>query len=208
MFSDIVIPKNNKESEFIEIGLRLGIKKIYFLYNYGEHGIEELQAKSKLGEIHKNMSVEYGFIVNEKNINNALKETRLIVSKSSDLDKFFIESQKIRLIYGFEDTDKRDSLHQRAAGLNHTLCELAKKNNIAIGFSYGSLFGKGAQTTSILLGRMMQNIKLCQKYKVQTKIASFSEDPFGIRLPHDVISLFTILGMDRNKAKESLTIDI
>jgi RNase P/RNase MRP subunit p30 len=55
---------------------------------------------------------------------------------------------------------------------------------------------------------MIQNIKLCQKYKVKTVIASFSEKPFDLRSPHDVKSLFAILGMNSNLIKKSLMFDI
>jgi RNase P/RNase MRP subunit p30 len=55
---------------------------------------------------------------------------------------------------------------------------------------------------------MMQNISLCQKYKVRTAIGSFAEYPFHLRAPHDIISLFIMLGMDTKKIKESLNLDL
>ena len=116
-----------------------------------------------------------------------------------------IESKKIKLIYGFEGVNRKDFLHQRASGLNHTLCELAKKNNIIIGFSYSSLINKSSQDSSLLIGRMMQNISLCRKYKVKTIIGSFSEKPYEMRSPHDIINLFKLFGMDGRGAKESVS---
>ena len=41
---------------------------------------------------------------------------------------------------------------------------------------------------------MMQNIALCQKYKVKTMIGSFSEKPFDLRASHDVMGIFKLLG--------------
>ena len=136
-----------------------------------------------------------------------MQQSKLLVAKSSDKDRFFIESKKIKLIYGFEEIYKKDYMHQRASGLNHIICELASKNNVAIGFSYSSLFNKNSADTPLLIGRMMQNITLCQKYKVKTIIGSFSEKPYDMRAPHDVISLFTMLGMESKKIKESLNLD-
>ena len=190
---DITIPKNNEE-EFIEIASKLGIKKIWFLYDFDNYDDGKAQKKLSLIQENKNIQIETGFIVNQKNINKAYKQSTLLVVKSSDKDRFFIESKKIKLIYGFEDVQRKDYLHQRASGLNHITCELAKKNNIIIGFSYGNLFNKSGQEISTLIGRMIQNIALCQKYKVKMTVASFAEKPFDLRLIHDIDSFFAMMG--------------
>ncbi len=204
---EIVFPNNN-EVEFIEVASKLDIKKLYFLYNFDDYNEDKIQKKLELIKNHHNVTLEIGFLANQKNLNKAYKQSRLLVAKSSDKDRFFIESKKIRLIYGFEEFHKKDSLHQRASGLNHVICEFAKKNNVAIGFSYSSLFNKDNALISLTIGRMMQNIALCQKYKVKTVIGSFSENPFDLRAPHDVMSLFAMLGMDGKRIKESLMFDI
>ena len=201
---DFVIPKNN-ETEFIEISLKLGVKKIFFLYDFDKYNDDQAKKILNLANNPKNPEIEIGFIANGKNLNNALKQSKLIVVKSCDKDRDFIESKKIKLIYGFEEIPKKDFLHQRASGLNHTICELAKKNKVAIGFSYSSLLSKNNNSPSLLAGRMMQNIGLCQKYKVKTIIGCFSERPFDMRSSYDVIILFMTLGMDGKIAKESLT---
>lgn len=200
MLRDIAIAKNN-EVEFVEITQRLGIKKLYFLYDFDEYNAEKLQKKLE-NLNHHSVSIETGFIVNQKNISKAAQHSKLLVAKSSDKDRFFIESKKVKLIYGFEETGKKDYLHQRASGLNHILCELASKNNVAVGFSYSRLF-KDAPSAA-LIGRIMQNIGLCRKYKVKTVIGSFSEKPYELRAPHDIMSLFAMLGMNAKNAKESL----
>lgn len=207
MFRDIVIPSNN-ETEFIELASRLGIKKLYFVYHFDSYYEEKIQKKLNLIKNHHNVTLEIGFLVNQKNLNKAYKQSKLLIVKSSNKDRFFIESKKIKLIYGFEEVYKKDYLHQRASGLNHTICELAKENNVAIGFAYSSLFNKSSQITPLLIGRIMQNVALCQKYKVKTIIGSFSENPFAMRSFYDIISLFNIFGMDSKRIKESLANDI
>ena len=207
MFTDIVLPNNN-EAEFIEIALRLGIKKLYFLYDFDGHDEEKTNKKLESIKHYKNISIEIGFIVNQKNLSKAAKYSRLLVVRSSDKGRFFIESKKIKIIYGFEEIHKRDHLHQRASGLNHVICNMAKKNNVALGFSYSSLFNKSGAESSLLIGKMMQNISLCKKYKVKTVIGSFSENPFGLRSPHDIMSLFTMLGMYGKYIKDALISDL
>ncbi|MBS3104706.1 hypothetical protein J4234_00445 [Candidatus Woesearchaeota archaeon] len=197
MTADIALPRNN-EGEFTEVAAKLGIKKLIFLYDFDGYYKNEMQ--EKLNSIkNKKINLQIGFIVNQKNINKAFKTSKMLVAKSSDNDRLLIESKKIKLIYGFEETYKKDFLHQRASGLNHIICELARKNNVAIGFSYSSLFNKNNQ--ALIMGRMMQNIALCQKYKVKTIIGSFSEKPFDMRQHHDVMSLFTVLGMNGKTTK-------
>ena len=202
MFTEIVIPKNN-EAEFVDVAHKLGIKKLLFLYDFDEYDKNKIQEKLDSAE-NKKINLQIGFIVNQKNINKAAKHSKLLVAKSSDNDRLFIESKKIKLIYGFEETSKKDFLHQRASGLNHVICELASKNNIAIGFPYSSLLNKNSTTTSLIIGRMMQNIALCKKYKVKTIIGCFSEKPFEMRAQHDITSLFAMLGIKSKNIKDSI----
>ena len=192
MFSDIIIPKNN-EAEFIQIASKLNIKKLYFLYDFDDYNEEKIQKKLESIE-NKKINVEIGFVVNQKNFNKAAKKSGFMVAKSSEKDRLFIESKKIKIIYGFEEYGRRDFMHQRASGLNHILCELAAKNKVSVGFSYSSLIN--SKNAPVLLGRMIQNLGLCRKYKVNTAIASFSSNPFGLRQPHDAASLFKLLGAE------------
>lgn len=193
MFADIVLPKDN-ESEFLEIAEKLNIKKLCFAYDFNEFFSKNVQ--KKLDNIDNNkISFETVLIASPSNVNKASKQPKALIAKSSDKDRFMAESKKIKLIYGFEGQQRKDYIHQRASGLNHILCGIASKNNVAIGFSYGALRGSGSEAASVIKGRMMQNIKLCQKYRNKTIIASFSENPFELRQFHDLASLFRLMGM-------------
>ena len=204
MHNDIALPKNN-EAEFAEIASKLGIGKLYFLY--GQNEFNEDRIRKKLETIKENFDVnfEIGLII--KNKDSKIK-TKIIAAKSSDNDRFLIETKKVKLIYGFEELGRKDYLHQRASGLNHIMCELARKNNIIVGFSYGSLVNSDELQSQIIAGRMRQNINLCHKYKVKTIIASFAENPFDLRAHHDVSSLFKLLGMDGRIIKNSFSYNL
>ena len=202
MFRDVVIPNDNEE-EFAEVASRLGYKKLYFLYDFNEYN----NVKKNLDKIYS-IDFEIGLIVNHKNMNQALKESKILAVKSSQNDRFLMESRKIKLVYGFEEFPRKDHLHQRASGLNHILCEIARQNNVSVAFPYGSLLGENAQTVSIIKGRMMQNISLCRKYKVKCVIGSFSQNPYELRSPYDLASLFSILGMDSKDIKNALTSEL
>ena len=45
---------------------------------------------------------------------------------------------------------------------------------------------------------------MAKKFKVPTVIASFSEDPYMMRSPEDLVNLFAGLGMGQRRAKDSL----
>ena len=87
---------------------------------------------------------------------------------------------------------RKDFFNQRLSGLDHILCKLAHDNDISIGFSLNLLLN--SEYRSIILGRMMQNINLCKKFKVKTLIASFARNPYEMRSHYDMESLFNILG--------------
>ena len=189
MTIEMVIPNNN-EKEFVDIAGKLGIKKIIFLYHFDEN--IDLNEKFKVIEP-ENLDMELGLIVNNSNFNQASKKSRIIVAKSSDKARILMESKKITHIYGFEETSRKDFFHQRASGLNHIMCDIAHSNNITTCFSYRQLFDKN-ENTALIMGRMMQNIKLCKKYKVKSEIVSFATEPHELRSPHDVKMFFKLLG--------------
>ena len=202
MFRDIVIPNNNEE-EFAAIAAKLGYKKLYFLYDFDEYKDEIEKNLEGL-----NIDFEIWLIVNKKNLNNAMKKSKLTVAKSSDDDRELIEGKKVKLIYGFEDVKRKDYLHQRASGLNHILCDIASKNNVAVGFSYSSLLNKNSKDVSVIKGRMMQNLDLCMEDRVKSAIGSFSSNPYELRAPSDLASLFSILGMDGKNIKNALASEL
>lgn len=202
MSNDIVIPQDN-EAEFAEVALKLGIKKLYFLYEFNNFDEQKINKKLETIKESHNLNFETGIITKNADINKTKTNSKLIVAKSSDRDRFLIESKKVKVIYGFEETGRKDYLHQRASGLNHIMCELARKNNLVIGFSYSQLLNN--DNSSVLLGRMAQNIRLCQKYKVKTIIGSFAEKPFDLRASHDVSSLFRLSGMNEQNIHSSFS---
>lgn len=180
MFEEIVFPKNN-EKEFIEIAEKLGTKKIIFLYNAEDYNPKKFET---------DIEIKTGIIATAGSISHASKISRIIAVKSSPYDRQLMENGKATIIYGFEENPKRDSMHQSASGLNHIMCSIVKSKNVAIGFSYTSLI----ENSHSIVGRMMQNLKLCRKYKNDIIIGSFATRPFQLRSRHDVDSLFRLIG--------------
>ena len=185
---DFVIPKDNEE-EFISMAEKLGYKELVFLYEFNSY------INKKCDFINKKIKISAGIITDPKNIdkiNSKFKNGELFIAiKSSVKDREIIENQKANLIFGFEENSKRDFLHQRGSGLDHILCKLVHENNVIIGLSLNSILN--SDNKNIIFGRMMQNIRLCDKFKVKILIGSFSQSPYRMRSPQDLTKLLNIL---------------
>ena len=204
MFFDIVFPNRN-EDEFIELAPRLGYNGLYFIYNYDKN-INKYEEKIKKLQKNTKLKLSYGFIIPLKDTNKIKKTKALIFIKSSSKNRFVIEKNKANILFGLEEHAKEDFIHHRASGLNQVLCKLASKNKIIIGFSFNSIL-KNKKNSYKILGRMMQNIWLCRKYKIKTLTGSFSEQPYEMRSVYDLISLFFVLGMSKEEIRNSFDIN-
>ena len=96
--------------------------------------------------------------------------------------------------------ERKDNYHQRNSGLNQVLLNLAKENKVAIGFSFKIILNDKNRPTN--LGRIIQNIKLCRKYKVKMVIIEYEN-----RNETDVQALFKVLGMTGKEIQNSQTYD-
>lgn len=179
---DIVFPNNNEE-KFVEMGKKLGFSNLIFVYNEIKEGC--------------------ALLCKPNYVNKLRNKVKIILVESSDKDRYVLERTKADLIFNLEN-QKRDFMHHRNSGLNQVLCKLAKKRGIAIGFNFNLVLNKEGMERSQVLGRMMQNIRFCRKYKINMVIASFAKKPFEMRSAHDLVSFGISLGMHPKEAKDSL----
>ena len=187
MFQDVVFPNNN-ELEFLNLSKKLDISKIIFCCPFGKKSNpESFEFSSNSGEIKK----------------APLASPMLSLSAGRDI----FEMQKPLFIFGLEEMSRNDSMHSRQSGFNHILAELAHKNNHTICLSHCSLLNSGAENFSIVLGRMMQNVRLCRKYKVRMKLASFAKSPYQMRAAKEMGSFGHFLGMQQDEIKRALLLN-
>src|SRR3989338_6580410 len=92
------------------------------------------------------------------------KEIIIVQGGDDTLNRAVVSSRYVDILLDPHLGSRKDFMHQRNSGLNHVLCALAKENNVAIGFSFSSILH--AEKRAVLLGRIMQNILLCRKYKI------------------------------------------
>ena len=195
---DVVMPNNN-EKEFVRIAEKLGYKSLLFLYTF-DNFINKKNFNNGTTKTYN------GILANQKNIqkvNNKFRNKKVFIAiKSSNSDRETIEEKQANLVFSLEEKGRKDFMHQRGSGLDHILAKLAHQNNIILGFSLNSIINSNKR--NVILGRIMQNIKLCRKYKVKTVIGSFTQNPMEMRSPQDIVSLFTTLGMTQKEVKDSL----
>jgi len=181
---DVVFPDGN-EAAFLARAKTLGIKDLVFVYT----------DPANFYKGNSTIKITNALLANPKTIDKAKNKTKIVLLKSSDQDLHTVEHKSPSILYELEQSPKYDALHQRASGLNHVLARACASNDVAIGFSMQSILSTGPQRRSIIMGRMMQNIKLCRKFKVKMVVASFAKTPGGMRNPADMKSLFTVLGL-------------
>jgi RNase P/RNase MRP subunit p30 len=182
MTLDIVFPDNN-EHEFIELAHKLGYARMVFAYEYPKVPKQKPE--------HDKIAVQLAVLAHPRQVAKAKKLSDFVMVKGND--RQVIEKAKPQLILELESQPKKDPMHARNSGLNHVLCELLHKNNIAVGLSLHLLLH--SEHRSMLLGRMLQNIRLCKKYKVKLVLASFAINPYEMRSAHDMAALERCLGM-------------
>ncbi len=180
---DFVFPQNN-EKEFVEIAKKLGYSCLCFVYS-----LKSFKPK----KIKSDLRIKYGVLVEEKNLRkfNKLKTVDFVLVKCNDNTRRVIEKNKDLIVFGFDEDNKKDLMHQRRSGLNHIMCNLAAKNNIKVGFSFSLLLNADNKQRNVLLGRIESNIKLCRKYKTKIVIGSFTSKPYEMRALNDLVALFS-----------------
>jgi ribonuclease P/MRP protein subunit RPP1 len=197
MFVDIVIPKNN-ELDFIKIAKRLDFEGLVFVYdNLKEYKDNFLRVKEK----EKNLKLFSAFLVDNKKINKP-KEFDLLVVKANENNRTLFENKNIDVVFDVENQNRADFIHQRNSGFNHVMAKLANEKNIILGVNFSGLLNLDKSEQIKRIGRIMQNIKLCQKYNVEIKISSYALDPYDMRGPKDLQAFGLILGMNNLVVKK------
>ncbi len=129
-----------------------------------------------------------------------LREAKIIISDLKDYEKArsLITSKRIGILLNPHLQEKKDQLHFRLGGLDQAICKELSTNNIPIAFTLDSL------NNHTEIGRAMQNIKLCRKYKIKMFFFTFAKIPYELRAVNDLISFLKILGMTEQEARYAL----
>lgn len=140
-------------------------------------------------------------MIKAKNVNELRKQidgTKGIVIVEGGDDKInraALENKKVDILLSPEKGRGKDYTHHRNSGLNQVLCKLAAKNKIAIGFNFDDIVA--SKNKEVLMGRMMQNIRFCRKFKVRMVL-------IGKRDKKDLFIFAQTLGMTPGESKKAI----
>ena len=186
---DIIFPNKN-EKEFLEIAEKLNKKELYLIYPYKKNIQNYKKIIDSLKQTTK-IKLKLGLISTPNTITKAKNACDFVIVESSEQNQHVLEKQKPNLIFDLEQTGRKDRMHYRSSGMNQVLCKIAVKNKITIAFSFSTLLNSPKQKRIQILGRMMQNIRFCKKYKVNALFASFAKTPFEMRT--NLEALYSVL---------------
>lgn len=123
----------------------------------------------------------------------AFPEIILVQGGDDTFNRLTVTSKYVDILLDPHLGMRKDFMHQRNSGLNHILCALAKEHNVAIGFSFSAILESKQRAKDF--GRIMQNIRLCRKYKIPMVIGSFAKNVWQVRNEKDLQAFFKVLGM-------------
>ncbi len=138
-----------------------------------------------------------------RKVSSAHSKGKIIVIQGSndEINRIAVSDKRVSILLSPERKRKQDYMHVRNSGLNHVLCDLARKNDVAIGINYSELKKLSSKERADRLGRISQYIKICRKRKASIILASFGSSPNSI---YDLRSFGFSLGMSSDQLKSAL----
>lgn len=132
------------------------------------------------------------------------KKQIAIQGRDSNFNRRALETLKINYLVSPENLNTKDSLKQRDSGLNHVLAKIAKNNKITILINFSEIQDiKNKKQKSVLLSKIIQNIKICRKVSCQIKIASLAKSKNKKSSEDQRKSFAFSLGMSSQQVKNS-----
>lgn len=113
-------------------------------------------------------------------------------AESEEMLRFALERSNVDMVYGIEHIHPKDSLHFVRGGLDQVLCAIAAEKEKTIAFSFSEILNSPEKGK--LLARIMLNLKLCKRYKVQAIFCSFASSEMEMRSAKDLQALGRVLG--------------
>ena len=135
----------------------------------------------------------------KKKINENKDKIIIFTSENDDLNRKILEKQAINILL-LNQAKRKDKQKQRNSGLNQVLAKIAKKKNITIGINLDEIIESKGKSRSLILARIKQNIKLCNKSKVAMKFIVLKDK--NKRNSHNLKALATVLGMPNSMFKD------
>ena len=130
-----------------------------------------------------------------------MKNKEIIIGGDEKTNRIALENKKVEILVSPEKNDLKDKFNYRNSGLNQVLCRIASKNKVSIGFDFCLILRNTKLQRAKYIGRMVQNVKLCRKYRVSMIIGCFSENAIENRSLSTLKAFSKIIGIKSGEAK-------
>lgn len=127
-----------------------------------------------------------------------IKNLNIVGAKSNEINRKALSLRRTDILLNPHLNSRMDPMNSRSSGLNDVLCKLAKKNEVAIGFTFDSI------KSDVDLGRIMQNIIFCRKYNVDMVFFTFAKNKYGMKGTKDLLAYLRVIGLGPGEAKSAL----
>jgi len=134
------------------------------------------------------------------------RKAAFVIADSTDEKtvRFLIEQKWIKFFTNIETSTGRDHTHYRRSNFNQVLAALARETGKTYLVDFSRLLKIDGKKRSLLIGRIMQNIRICQKFKVPVSIATFAQTAWELRNPNDLQALLRALKTKKVEDVEKL----
>ena len=129
-------------------------------------------------------------IIEEKDFSKIPKLKNKYVNFIAKGTRKAFENKNIQFILPIMNHPK-DHTHYRNSGMDQILAKISKQKNKTIIFDFSEL--QNSKNRQQLLGRWMQNIRLCKKYKVDWEIVSFAKNSADLKSANDLKAIKRLL---------------
>lgn len=134
-----------------------------------------------------------------KSIREAQGKTIIFSSDDDELNRKILEKEKINILL-INLKERKDYQKQRDSGFNQVLAKIARDKNITIGINFDEIIEANLIEKPKIFARIQQNIKLCNKNKLQMKfIIQALKNQRDI---YDLKAFGLVLGMPTSMVKE------
>jgi len=131
-------------------------------------------------------------------VGKAKEKPIIFTSDSDELNRQVLEKLPIDILL-INQVGRKDFQKQRNSGFNQVLAKIAQKSKISIGINLDEIISSKGKAKAEILARVQQNVRLCNKNKLNMKFIS----PSGIkRNSYDLKALGLVLGMPTEMVKE------
>lgn len=147
---------------------------------------------------------------NAKDRNELMKELKkradyyVLCDASYQIRRMAVEKALVDCLANLELSRKQDHTHYRRSGMDHKLARFASETKVAVEINFNNVLKSDGMRRAVILGRMMQNIKLCLKYNTPIVLTTGAKNKWEVRSPEDLISFASVLGLEKKQAKNAL----